>query len=456
MWSRRRPTSRRRSGSLRTTPALPRRWPWPAAHPRPRPGGRSRSPRPCRPPRPPRPRRPPHDRSRRRRCSRGSRGRTRAYCWWTAGAGCWAARCATRPRGPSPTRWPPTWPASRTRRRGPPSCSPSAPGPASPPKERAGTCISPRPPTTPCCSWYAIVPCRWAGSPLWPSAPRRRRGAGWSASGDRHRGNAAGSRARDPRARRAGRDARVRRRRARRRRALDGGAQGAGGGRARREPGGPPGARHGSGRGRPERLLALAGERRGAARGPYRVRDAGGRGGGGRRERRARAAGAVAGGGGAGMTTRAVEAWTLEPLAAFVKEAGVRLVLLMTSAGQVLAQHGFARAVDVMSAAALGVAIMATTEELARQLGQPPFAAVHHQGERRGIFLASVATGRGPLVALVVYDLDVSSLGLVQLFFEQLAADLAAASPKPSAPGRVLAADFERELRESLNALFGR
>ncbi len=156
------------------------------------------------------------------------------------------------------------------------------------------------------------------------------------------------------------------------------------------------------------------------------------------------------------MTTRAVEAWTLAPLVKFVKEAGVRLVLLMTSAGQVLAQHGFSRAVDVMSAAALGAAIIASTEEIARQLRQAPFAALNHQGQRHGIFLAGVPTTRGRLVALVVYDLDASSLGLVQLFFEQLAADLQAASPKDSAPKQVLAADFERELSDSLNTLFGR
>ncbi|HKW40837.1 MAG TPA: roadblock/LC7 domain-containing protein [Gemmatimonadales bacterium] len=156
------------------------------------------------------------------------------------------------------------------------------------------------------------------------------------------------------------------------------------------------------------------------------------------------------------MTTRAVEAWTLEPLVKFVKEAGVRLVLVMTSAGQVLAQHGFSRALDVMSAAALGAAIMASTEEMARQLRQAPFAALNHQGERQGIFLAGVATGRGRLVALVVYELDVSSLGLVQLFFEQLAAELQAASPQESVPKQVLAADFERELSDSLKTLFGR
>ncbi len=126
------------------------------------------------------------------------------------------------------------------------------------------------------------------------------------------------------------------------------------------------------------------------------------------------------------MTVRAVESWTLQPLTGYVHEAGARLVLLMTPAGQVLAQFGFTRAVD------------------------------NHQGQRHGIFLSGLTTGRGPLVVLAVYDLDVSSLGLVQLFFEQLVTDLRAASPREGVPKQVLAADFERELNESLSTLFGR
>jgi hypothetical protein len=157
-----------------------------------------------------------------------------------------------------------------------------------------------------------------------------------------------------------------------------------------------------------------------------------------------------------GAGVRSVEAWTLEPLTTYVAEAGARLVLLMTPAGQVLAQSGFSRAVDVMAAAALGAGIMASTAELARLLGQSPFSALNHQGQRHGIFLSGFVTDRGPLIVLVVYDLDASSLGLVQLFYEQLVADLRAASPRAGAPGQVLAADFERELNESLNTLFGR
>jgi hypothetical protein len=153
---------------------------------------------------------------------------------------------------------------------------------------------------------------------------------------------------------------------------------------------------------------------------------------------------------------RVVEEWTEAPLERFVTESGARLTLLMTPAGQVLAQHGFTRAVDVMAAASLGAAIMATARELARMLEEAEFSALAHQGRRHGIFLGSLEGPRGPLLALVVYGAD-SSEGLVQLFFEELIDSLAAAAVPPAAMRRpLLAADFERELNESLASLFGR
>jgi len=153
--------------------------------------------------------------------------------------------------------------------------------------------------------------------------------------------------------------------------------------------------------------------------------------------------------------TRAVEQWTVAPLERFVTEAGARLTLLMTPAGQVLAQHGFARAVDVMSAAALGAAIVSSTGELARMLAERDFTALNHQGVKHGIFLSGFESPRGRLLALVVYGPD-SSVGLVSLFFEELVRDLVATCPPPAPKKPVLAADFERELNESLASLFGR
>ncbi len=151
--------------------------------------------------------------------------------------------------------------------------------------------------------------------------------------------------------------------------------------------------------------------------------------------------------------TRAVEPWILGPLERFVSEAGARLTLVMTPSGQVMAQHGFTRAVDVMSAAVLGAGIVASTSELARMLQGREFGALSHQGDRHGVFLAGFDSPRGRLLVLVVYGAE-SSVGLVQLFFEELVAELSAAAPALAPKRAVLAADFERDLNESLATLF--
>lgn len=154
--------------------------------------------------------------------------------------------------------------------------------------------------------------------------------------------------------------------------------------------------------------------------------------------------------------TAVVEPWVERPLRQFVAEAGVELALLMHPSGQVLAQHGFARSVDVMSACALGAAIHASSGELGRQLQGHPFRELHHAGEARQMYLAGGKTVRGPYLLLAVFDRE-TSLGLVRLYFEEFGGALASAAPPPpeDAPP-VLATHFESELNQNLAALFGR
>ena len=152
---------------------------------------------------------------------------------------------------------------------------------------------------------------------------------------------------------------------------------------------------------------------------------------------------------------RTLEPWVGPPLERFLDESSARVVLLMTSAGQVVAQHGFTKSLDVMAAAALGAGIVASTAEVARLMAAPGFGALVHQGPTQGLFLSSFETPRGRWVALVVFDRE-TTVGLVQLFFEQMVAELRDAAP-PAAPAEpVLAENFERDLNASLHALFGR
>ncbi len=154
-------------------------------------------------------------------------------------------------------------------------------------------------------------------------------------------------------------------------------------------------------------------------------------------------------------TTTVVEQWTEQPLVRFVTQSSARLCVVMTPAGQVLAQHGFTRAVDLMSAAALGAAIMASSSALAQTVGEATFGALYHAGNKHGIHLAGCDTPRGRLVVLTVFGKE-SSIGLVQLFFDEFTAGLSRAAPVAETRKPVLAADFEDQLNNSLATLFRR
>jgi hypothetical protein len=152
---------------------------------------------------------------------------------------------------------------------------------------------------------------------------------------------------------------------------------------------------------------------------------------------------------------RALEPWVAAPLQTFITESSARLILLMTTSGQVVAQHGFSRSVEVMTAAALGAAIVASTEELARIMGAPRFAALVHGGSRQSCMLSAFGTPRGRWIGLVVFGSE-TSVGIVQLFFDQMVEELVTAAPKEQAKPTPLPEDFEHELNASLKELFGR
>jgi hypothetical protein len=152
---------------------------------------------------------------------------------------------------------------------------------------------------------------------------------------------------------------------------------------------------------------------------------------------------------------RALEPWVAAPLQTFITESSARLILLMTTSGQVVAQHGFSRSVEVMTAAALGAAIVASTEELARIMGSPRFAALVHGGSRQSCMLSAFGTPRGRWIGLVVFGSE-TSVGIVQLFFDQLVEELVTAAPREQPQPSPLPQNFEDELNTSLKELFGR
>jgi len=155
------------------------------------------------------------------------------------------------------------------------------------------------------------------------------------------------------------------------------------------------------------------------------------------------------------MIIASVEAWVEAPLARYVEEARARLALLLHPSGQVVAQAGFTRAIDVMTACALAAAVNATASELGRQLDGTAFHGLFHSGAEKQFYLASVAICDSTYICLTVFDGE-SSLGLVRMYFSDLCRELTAAAPQPVTRAPALGLDFERDLNKNLAALFGR
>jgi hypothetical protein len=155
------------------------------------------------------------------------------------------------------------------------------------------------------------------------------------------------------------------------------------------------------------------------------------------------------------MIISTAEPWIEAPLRRYVDDARARMALLLHPSGQVLAQAGFTRAVDVASACALAAAAFATAGELGRQLEGRAFGGMHHAGIEKQFYLAHAHTARGAFICFTVFDSE-SSLGLVRMYFGDLCTELAATAPRLESPRQpMLAVDFESELNANLNALFG-
>lgn len=142
------------------------------------------------------------------------------------------------------------------------------------------------------------------------------------------------------------------------------------------------------------------------------------------------------------------------PVERFAREAGLRLVLLINESGQVLAQRGFARALDVMGVAALGAGIHASSRALAELLGQRGFGHLHQGGTQSQVFIGPFRTPAENLIVIGVFGED-SSIGLVQVFFDQFTGQVAAlpgwSEVRPTADARA----FEKDLEAGLENLFG-
>jgi predicted regulator of Ras-like GTPase activity (Roadblock/LC7/MglB family) len=148
------------------------------------------------------------------------------------------------------------------------------------------------------------------------------------------------------------------------------------------------------------------------------------------------------------------EAWVEGPLKRLMEDARLISGVMLYPSGRAVGQFGFTNAADVMSVCALTSAINASARELGRQLDGKPFLEMHHTGAERQVFMARCAAAGQEFLFVGVFDSE-SSLGVVEIYFEEFQKALVNIRPAADAPKVVPAGDFEGELNRSLDALFG-
>lgn len=137
------------------------------------------------------------------------------------------------------------------------------------------------------------------------------------------------------------------------------------------------------------------------------------------------------------------------------QEANARAVFLIDANGQQIAASGETEQFDTTSLASLTAGNVATTDGLAKLVGEREFSVLLHEGQRDHIHI-SVPANRAILV--VIFD-DRSSLGLVRLRVKRSVADLErifeALLMKFREGGETHAGPFPEITDQRINALFG-
>ncbi|MGH7477823.1 MAG: roadblock/LC7 domain-containing protein [Longimicrobiales bacterium] len=144
-----------------------------------------------------------------------------------------------------------------------------------------------------------------------------------------------------------------------------------------------------------------------------------------------------------------------EPIREYVRESRVRIALLISSSGQVVAQHGFGRSYELINIAALAAAANSAAQALAQMSEAGRWRYMHQAGGAKQLFLAPMHVVNGELILVAIFD-EQSSVGLAEYFFQRLSEQLRGlpvfASTRPTSDP----IEFERDLEAGVERVFGK
>ena len=138
-------------------------------------------------------------------------------------------------------------------------------------------------------------------------------------------------------------------------------------------------------------------------------------------------------------------------------DADAAAVVLVDLMGQIIAQAGNVRDLDITTIVSLLAASFATTSEMSRQLQETrrTFNLTFHEGQRYDIYSSNIGSA---LFLVLVFDRDIYApkIGMVWLYIKRSIQDVLriVAQTEATRPKETLATDFAKSLSEELDVVF--
>jgi predicted regulator of Ras-like GTPase activity (Roadblock/LC7/MglB family) len=110
-------------------------------------------------------------------------------------------------------------------------------------------------------------------------------------------------------------------------------------------------------------------------------------------------------------------------LHSFLEKSEALWAALVDRGGNLFAEYGDTKAMDMSILCALAAGSFAATRELAKRLGEVEFTALFHEGESISILMTALAFD---CLLLIVFD-EKTNIGLVRFYAQQIAETLNAA-----------------------------
>jgi predicted regulator of Ras-like GTPase activity (Roadblock/LC7/MglB family) len=105
----------------------------------------------------------------------------------------------------------------------------------------------------------------------------------------------------------------------------------------------------------------------------------------------------------------------------FLDTSKAECVLLIDVDGHMVTKQGFTKNLNTDSIAALVAGAFASTKELAKQLGEPEFSVMFHQGKNENMHISSI---QGRALIVIIFD-DRTTIGMIRAYAEELQKNLA-------------------------------